>query len=423
MSAWESSVTCAFTAGQRTPEQYINWLYDRMEQRDPAINAFVDEPDRWERIHESLDAVQGRDLPLAGIPVGIKDIFHVGGMHTRAGTTIPSEVITGDEARVVSRLRDAGALILGKTVTAEFAYFQPGPTRNPHAHDHTPGGSSSGSAAAVAAGLCPIALGTQTAGSVIRPAAFCGTFGFKPSYERIPTDGVLPLAPSLDHVGWFMDDLSLGERVAPILYDRWDSVVPTHDPILGVPNEEYLHQASTTGIRAFSRQLEQLEANGFEIRQVPEALEHVQQINVQHHHLLAGEAAESHAEWYEQYRNQYSTILSDLIEEGRTISEEKLVTAREDQIRIKNTLSDVMRSSEIDLFVSPAAPGPAPEGLDSTGDPVMNVPWTFAGLPSMGIPAGSTTDGLPLGIQVTGRFDADEDLLAWGTTLSNALEG
>ncbi len=140
--------------------------------------------------------------PLFGIPIGIKDIFHVNGFSTHAGSRLPPKQLMGEEAKCVSDLKKAGALILGKTVTTEFAYFEPGPTMNPHNPNHTPGGSSSGSAAAVAAGLCPLALGSQTIGSIIRPASFCGVVGYKPSYDRISRDGVIPVSPSLDHIGF-----------------------------------------------------------------------------------------------------------------------------------------------------------------------------------------------------------------------------
>ena len=154
------------------------------------------------------------------MPVGVKDIFHAAGFETRAGSQLPPELLTGPEADAVGRLRAAGCLILGKTVTTEFAYYEPEPTRNPHNLAHTPGGSSSGSAAAVAAGLAPLALGTQTIGSVIRPAAFCGIVGFKPSYGRISPEGLIFFSPSLDHVGLFTQDVAGMSLAAAVLCEN-----------------------------------------------------------------------------------------------------------------------------------------------------------------------------------------------------------
>jgi len=185
----------------------INKLKQKFEKREPTLLAFVPEEGRIERLRQEAKLLQKqyRDEenrpPLFGMLVGVKDIFHVDGFPTHAGSQLPPEVLTGPESEAVSRLKAAGALIVGKTVTTEFAYFAPGPTRNPRNANHTPGGSSSGSAAAVAVGLCEIALGTQTIGSVNRPAAFCGVVGFKPSYDRISREGVIALSPLVDHVG------------------------------------------------------------------------------------------------------------------------------------------------------------------------------------------------------------------------------
>ena len=219
----------------------------RIERLEPTIQALLPEGDRFERLrggarellaryHTTPHPPHSPQPPLFGVLVGVKDIFHVDGWVTRAGSRLPPEVLQGPEAESVTRLKDAGALLLGKTVTTEFAHFMPGPTRNPHDTDHTPGGSSSGSAAAVAAGFCQLALGTQTIGSVIRPASFCGVIGLKPTYGRISTHGVVPLAPSLDHVGCFAADLDTLTRAARVLYATWDdSVITAPRPVLGIP--------------------------------------------------------------------------------------------------------------------------------------------------------------------------------------------
>ncbi|HVZ20435.1 MAG TPA: amidase, partial [Vicinamibacterales bacterium] len=197
-----------------------------VEAREPEIQALLPEEGRFDRLRRDARALADRypdaaaRPPLFGLFFGVKDIFHVDGWPTRAGSRLPPEILHGPQATSVSRLLAAGALMLGKTVTTEFAYFTPGPTRNPHNVEHTPGGSSSGSAAAVAAGFCDLALGTQTIGSIIRPAAFCGIVGFKPTFGRIPADGLVACAPSLDHVGALTRDVATLTRAAFVLLPR-----------------------------------------------------------------------------------------------------------------------------------------------------------------------------------------------------------
>src|SRR5690606_4480690 len=204
----------ALRSGELKLIDFIEQVLKRLDDIDPQIQAFLPEEGRRERLLREAEALQARypqpaeRPPLYGVPVGVKDIFRVDGLPTRAGSNLPPELFDGPEAWCVSALKGNGALVLGKTVTTEFAYFEPGPTRNPHHPAHTPGGSSSGSAAAVAAGMCPLGIGSQTIGSVIRPAAFCGIIGYKPSYGRIDPEGVIHCAPSLDHVGLFAQDVA-----------------------------------------------------------------------------------------------------------------------------------------------------------------------------------------------------------------------
>src|SRR3970040_1828025 len=200
--------------------EQIDVVEERFAEREAEVRAFVPEESRFERLRREAKALlsrfpdSGERPPMFGVLIGVKDIFRVGGFPTRAGSRLPAEVFEGPEAEPVKKLKAAGTLVLGKTVTTEFAYFAPGPTRNPHNLAHTPGGSSSGSAAAVAAGLAPLARGPQTIGSIVRPAAFCGVVGFKPSFGRISTEGVIPLSPSLDHVGFFTQDVAGAQQGA-----------------------------------------------------------------------------------------------------------------------------------------------------------------------------------------------------------------
>ena len=216
---------------------YLGDLEARFEKREPDVLAYVPEDRRFERLQREARALlveypeAAKRPKLFGVPVGVKDIFHVDGFVTRAGSEVPVALLQGTEAESVRRLKEAGALIMGKTVTTEFAYFAPGPTRNPHNPAHTPGGSSSGSAAAVGAGLCPLALGTQTIGSITRPAAFSGVVGYKPTYDRISRAGVVPLSPSVDHIGVFGRDVNWVASAAAVLVEAWDSAAAVRDRV------------------------------------------------------------------------------------------------------------------------------------------------------------------------------------------------
>jgi len=412
--------------GRTDPVAYAETLESRAAEIEPEIRAFVAEPDRRERVRAAAgerakrDAVADRP-PLSGVPVGVKDVFHAEGLATRAGSDLPPEVLAGPEAAAVSRLKDAGAVVLGKTVTAEFACFEPGPTRNPCDTDHTPGGSSSGSAAAVAAGLCPLALGTQTIGSVARPAAFCGVVGVKPTYGRVPTDGVIPVSPSVDTVGWFTQDVAGACLAAAVLCDDWRSLPdPRERPTLGVPEGPYLAQASDVGREAFRRHVDRLAAAGYDVERV-DVLGDVAAVNERHEALMAAEMAVAHGAWYREYADRYADATRDLVERGREVTGAEIARGRRGRTDLREALHARMAEAGIDLWVAPAAPGPAPEGIDDTGDPVMNLPWTHAGLPVASVPAGEAESGLPLGLQCVARFGADEDLLAWTAGIADAL--
>ncbi len=394
---------------------------------EPEIHAFVSESDRWARVRGRAAELEKRwSTPatrpaLYGVPVGVKDIFHVDGLATSAGSALPPAVLSGPQGPAVSRLLDAGAMVLGKTVTAEFAYFEPGPTRNPHDREHTPGGSSSGSAAAVAAGLCPLALGTQTIGSISRPAAFCGVVGVKPSYGRIPTDGVIPSALSVDTVGYFTQDVAGARLAADVLCDEWRTVpTPRDQPTLGIPEGPYLDQTGDTGRAAFEGHVDQLASNGYDIERVP-VLEDVEAVNERHEQLVAAEMALVHEEWVREYADRYADATRELIERGQDVTAGEMARGRHGRESLRTALQRSMEEHGIDIWIAPSAPGPAPAGIDDTGDPVMNLPWTHAGLPTVSLPAGKTDAGLPVGLQCATWFDGDEDLLAWADGIAAAF--
>jgi Asp-tRNA(Asn)/Glu-tRNA(Gln) amidotransferase A subunit family amidase len=408
-----------FRTGQLSVRDYLDRLKTRLEEREPRLRAFVpEETDRFDRLRQEAAALESRfpDLSsrpsLYGIPLGVKDIFHVEGFPTHAGSQLPPEVLHGPEAESVSILKSAGVLVLGKTVTAEFAHRAPGPTRNPHRLTHTPGGSSSGSAAAVAAGLCPLAVGTQTIGSVLRPASYCGVVGFKPSYSRISTEGVIPLAPSLDHVGFFTADVEGAIHVASILCKGWNQDTVLSHPVFGIPEGPYLRKASEDGLTHFRRTCNRLSEVGLEIRPV-EMLKDFDDIVRRNKVLIAAEAAQVHKEWFRAYSDRYNEQTAELIREGEGVQPNVLEDCRAGRGRLREEIMRIMNRYGLSALLAPASVGAAPADLSTTGDSVMNLPWTHAGLPAISLPSGKTSEGLPIGLQVIGGWMNDEVLLGW----------
>jgi len=394
-------------------------LEELVAREEPRIHTLVAEESRFDRLREEI--AHSSLGPLSRVPVGIKDIIHVEGLETRAGSRLPVSELAGEEAESVTVLKRAGAVILGKTVSTEFAYFAPGPTRNPHNPDHTPGGSSSGSAAAVAAGYCPLALGTQTIGSISRPASFCGVVGYKPTYGRISLAGVIPLSPSLDHLGLFANSVLDATTAASVLCGDWDPVDSDRRPVLGIPRGPFLEKASRVGLDHFRDVCSHLQSQGWEVRAV-ELLDDFFEIEARHQLIMAAEVARVHQDWLARFGELYHAKTRELVERGMDISETRLAAALEERARFQESLEKATDRAGIDLWISPSAPGPAPEGLASTGDPVMNLPWTQAGVPTLSLPAGGTAHGLPMGLQVAGRGSNDEHLLSWCQELERALD-
>lgn len=400
---------------------------DRIEAVDADLHAFLPEPGRRARLMAAAREVSTRwpttaDRPqLYGVPVGVKDVIRVDGLPTTAGSALPPRVLAGTEASAVGRLRAAGALIAGKTVTTEFAMFAPGPTRNPRDRDHTPGGSSSGSAAAVAAGLVPVALGTQTIASVIRPASYCGVAGYRPTHGRIPSDGVIPFAPSLDVVGCLAVGASELALAAAVLCDDWRPGAAPPPPVLGIPVGPYLERATPEARTAFAGHAAALSAAGYVIREVPELadMDDVEQ------HLIAVsryEAAHVHAQWFARFADLYRPATAALIRQGQAVTSGDYARAAVAAGALARRLTDSAGRAGIDCWLTPAATGMAPPGLTSTGDPVMSIPWSLAGLPAIALPARAVAR-LPLGVQVVGAAGADELLLHWAAGLEDALSG
>lgn len=415
-------------AGSLAPGAVVESALDRLELLDGELATHLAEAGRARRLRAAVDALEtypaGARPPLFGVPLAVKDIFRVAGLPTRAGSSLPAELFTGPEAACVSRLCAAGALVLGKARTTEFAMLDPGPTRNPHAPEHTPGGSSSGSAAAVAAGIVPLAIGSQTTGSVIRPAAFCGVVGFKPSYGRIPTEGMLHCSPTVDTVGTFTQDVAGMAAAAAVMLDRWDaarfSAPASGALVLGVPEGPFLECADAEGRDGFERSLAALAAAGHRLVRSA-TFDDFEELCGRHGDLVAAEFAAEHEAWYRDHSALYRPCAAGLVERGRAVDADTLERARRSPSELRARLHAALDAEALDAWVSPSACGPAPRGIEATGNPVMNLPWTHAGLPTVSLPAGRASNGLPLGLQVSGRFDADEELLRTALLLEPIL--
>jgi Asp-tRNA(Asn)/Glu-tRNA(Gln) amidotransferase A subunit family amidase len=416
----------AFRNNEISARDLVSSLQSLFESREPSVLAFIPEENRFERLHKEAEELVARfpdpskRPPLFGMLFGVKDIFHTDGFVTQAGSKLPAEDIQGNEAVSVTRLKISGALIMGKTVTTEFAYFSPGPTRNPHNPDHTPGGSSSGSAAAVGAGLCHLALGTQTIGSLVRPAAFCGVVTLKPTSERIPRDGVIPLSPSLDHIGFFTPDVSTAKQVASVLIHDWKSDETNRKPTLGIPEGPYLAYASDNALTCFNAICDSLSDAGYELCRIP-VMDDYQEIHARHDVIMSADAANVHRAWFDKYQDLYSPKFTELVKRGRSVTDIQYQLAMEARDNFRTDMAQTMKENNIDLWIAPPAVGPAPKGLEATGDPIMNLPWTQIGFPSVNIPTTKNADGLPMGLQLIGKWNEDESLLNWAEDIEKVV--
>lgn len=340
--------------GRLSLHDYIDQLEDHFNRREPQVLAFIDEAeDRFARLRRDADALLAKypepstRPPLFGIPIGVKDIFHADGFTTYGGTQVPASAIQGEEATSVRQMKEAGALVLGKTVTTEFAYFAPGPTRNPHDPTRTPGGSSSGSAAAVGAGLCPFAFGTQTIGSINRPGAYCGAVGYKPSYERISRVGVIPLSPSVDHIGFFTADVAGAELAASVLAADWQAASQLTQPVFGIPEGLYLERAAAKGLEHFRAACQKIADAGFEVKSVA-AMADFDNIYQRHNAIVAADAASVHADWFTMHKDAYHWKTADLIQRGQQVSAEELAAALNGRFALRQQLEQLADDHAID---------------------------------------------------------------------------
>ncbi len=418
------------SSGEVPLEQYLEFCLGNVDDLDGNVKALLDEPQRRERIFAEAAALQKRfpdpskRPPLFGILVGVKDLFRVDGFETRAGSRLPPSLFEGQQAAIVTALQKLGALVLGKTVTTEFAFMEPGPTCNPHHLLHTPGGSSSGSAAAVACSYCSLAMGTQTIGSLSRPASYCGVVGFKPSYEGISRRGVIPFSASADHIGFFTHNVSGARFVAALLVKDFFAETNMADcsrkPVLGIPEGPYLEQVEPDGRAHFEETIQKLVRAGFQVKRIP-LFTNIAEIDKIHRAMIVAELAKVHREWFAVHRDLYRPGTLAAIEAGLSVSARELAQAKEHRFVVRHDIQNAMSKNAVDLWLSPSALNVAPEGISHTGSPAMSLPWTHAGVPTLSLPSGSSQRGLPFGLQMAASFGHDALLLAWAESIERAI--
>lgn len=360
--------------------------------------------------------------PFTGLPIGVKDIIDVAGQPTTLGAGPFAHYVPDKDADCVARLRAAGAIPLGKTHTTEFAYLDPAPTRNPWDLARTPGGSSSGSAAAVAAGMVPLALGSQTVGSVLRPAAYCGIVGLKASYGLVSYAGVAPLAPSFDHVGVLCRDVATAARALAVLAEPAEdyaaAVQAPRPPCLGLVRRYHEAVCGEEVQRHLQAVAQALAAAGAAVRDVelPAAAEDFRQAGDA---VLRFEAAAAHRQRFAQHGDRYRPAIRALVEAGLKTSEAEYEGALQAVRRLRE--ETIARLADIDAFLLPVAPSVAPLGLESTGQGIFCAPASFTGLPAISLPSGLSEERLPLAVQLVAGHRREAALLAAAAWVEGVL--
>jgi Asp-tRNA(Asn)/Glu-tRNA(Gln) amidotransferase A subunit family amidase len=375
---------------------------DRIRQLEPSIHA-------WVQVQPEQPTADG---PLSGIPFGVKDIVETKGMATEYGSPLYKGRVGTEDASIIREMRGRGAILLGKTVTTAFAYRTPGPTRNPRNLDHTPGGSSSGSAAAVAAGMVPFTIGEQTRGSMIRPASFCGVTGFKPTHDLLSTEGMLPFAKSLDTLGLYThtpaDMIALWKAIGKPVASGEQFPFAAPEPI---------PECDPEMANAFRQSIALLRRAGITIKSIDIAGD-LKKLVETSDVLESYEGARVHEARLKQFGDRLDPNIANLVRNGLKIPMERYDEAKRLIAESRIRFAELFKSTPV--ILTPAAPGPAPLGLSSTGDPRMNAPWTALGTPAVSIPM-PIASGLPLGLQLTADVGQDSRVLRAALLLHQRL--
>jgi Asp-tRNA(Asn)/Glu-tRNA(Gln) amidotransferase A subunit family amidase len=403
-------------SGELTPRAVVEMCAEAIAAREGEIGAFTALD--IEGARQTADRLAVR--PLHGLPVGMKDIFDTVDFPTAYGFSAYADHRPRSDAALVMAVRRAGGVILGKTVTTQFASLQPAGTRNPRNPAHTPGGSSSGSAAAVAAGMLPISFGSQTGGSVIRPAAYCGVAGYKPSFRLIPTVGLKVFSWSLDTVGVFgagVADVAFAAAATTGRDLRVDGAAPDAPRIALVRTHQW-SEASSDMQAAVERAARVAEAAGARVTEL--ALPAIFEDAIRCHGIIQDhEAYRALAYEYDRHRARLGSILTEQLGNAANITTDQYDEARRTARRARQTFADLMATT--DVILTPSAPEAAPHGLGSTGKPIFNRLWTLLGPPCINVPGLTDGNGLPLGVQIVGRFARDKVALTAARHLEAAL--
>ncbi len=417
--------------------EYVEACLARIAEVEPKVQAWA-----WLDSDHAITQARALDArrqsgapigPLHGLPVGLKDVIDTAKIPTENGTVLDKGRVPEEDAVLVSRLKAAGAIIMGKTVSTELAFMHPSKTRNPHNPDHTPGGSSAGSAAAVAAAMVPLAVGTQTGGSVIRPASFCGVVGFKPSFGAIARTGVLSQSPTLDTIGVFANSINGAAMVAESLFgfDAGDPAtvpsptprlldVATSDPLVTpmfafVRPPQFDEVADAETVAAFGEITGMLGDQCFEAP-LPRAFDDANALRAR---INFAEMAKDYYSYEKRGRDQLSPEIREAIDKGNDVKARDYLAALDWRKVLNAGLDEVFK--RCDVIITPAAPGPAPANLQTTGNPIFNGLWTFCGTPAVTIPLLWSQGGMPMGIQLVGRVGDDARLMRTANWLKSHL--
>ncbi|HDZ83137.1 MAG TPA: amidase [Roseobacter sp.] len=410
----------------------------RIEAREPEVGAWAwFDPEFARAQARTLDGYRRAGRPLGrlhGLPVGLKDIIDTARIPTENGCAHDKGRVPLHDAYVVERLKKEGAIIMGKTVTTELAYMHPGKTANPHNLAHTPGGSSQGSAAAVADGMVPLAIGTQTGGSVIRPASFCGVTGYKPTFGAIPRRGVLTQSPTLDTVGVFASDPAGAALLAEVLFghDADDPATalqpapalhatavstPPIAPVFGFVRPPGWENADPQMRDAFDELVEALGDQAFEMP-LPAIFEHASE---QRKLINLAEISYHYYPYWRDATDLLGPVTREAIEQGNKVPARDYLSAKDMPKLLNAALEELL--TRCDVLLCPATLGPAPKGLDTTGDPIFNGIWTFCGTPCVSVPLLTSLEGLPMGVQLVAARDNDARLMRTAQWLFNWADG
>ena len=402
-------------AGELDPKQYLRTCFDYANTLEPELHAFVNRASLETLLQNVGEINRG---PLWGIPVAVKDIINTVDLPTTNGSPIYVNHQPTNDAEIIGLIKQLGGLIFGKTVTTEFAWRNPGPTVNPWNSLHTPGGSSSGSAAVVAKGIVPLSLGSQTLGSIIRPAAYCGVVGFKASYGLIPNSGVFPFSHSLDHLGLFTRSVADMAFAFNLIMARPLQSATKNSPRIGILKTPYDAKMSDEQARTLELTVIKLVKAGIDVQEVVLPTSYAA-VFESIFCVIETEAAVVHQHHQENHSAEISEHIHALVKNGSAYTSAQYSAAMQLQAHLKEEIKQYFKT--VDVLLTAPATGEAPFGLQATGDPIFCSLWSFLGLPTITMPVARSKNDLPLGLQIVGQLHHDDDVLQIAKLVEAAL--